>query len=78
MHGQVSYMNIKWGDERNKPTIKLIKNELLIYINMNIQCRDSYSYFVENSFLILKARTSNKYTWKNKYNKSINLYYLFS
>ena len=61
-----SVMNIKWREERNRACINLIKNELLIYFNMDLNCSDSYNYFKNSKTLLTKARSNNKYTWKNK------------
>lgn len=33
-----SAVNSKWWDERNRSSISLIKTELLIYINLKIEC----------------------------------------
>ena len=61
-----SVMNIKWREERNRASINLIKNELLIYFNMDLNCSDSYNYFKNSKTLLTKAKSNNKYTWKNK------------
>lgn len=61
-----SVMNVKWREERNRASINLIKNELLIYFNIDLNCSDAYNYFKNNRTLMAKAKSNNKYSWKNK------------
>lgn len=46
-----SVMNIKWRDERNKASLNLIKNELFIYLNLNIDCQDAVKLFSSDNYL---------------------------
>jgi hypothetical protein len=57
-----SVMNIKWREERNRASINLIKNEVLIYFNMDLTCSDSHNYFENNKTLLAKNKSNNKYT----------------
>lgn len=60
-----SIMTLKWRDERNRASIQLIKNELMININLNFQkCEESYHSFVKNNKLIQNAKSTQKYSFK--------------
>ena len=59
-----SVMNVKWRDERNKASLNLIKNELFIYFNMNIECNDAIKIFQNNKMLLCTAKSNAKYVWK--------------
>lgn len=62
-----SVMNSKWREERNRCSISLIKNELLIYINLKIECDKAYDTFILDKKLLKNARSANKYRfYKNK------------
>lgn len=41
-----SIMNSKSREERKRPSLALIKNELLIYINLKLDCEKSYGSFI--------------------------------
>lgn len=60
-----SVMNAKWRDDRNKASINLIKNELLIYFNFNFDCNEAYDVFKNDCKLVSCARSSKKYVFKN-------------
>lgn len=60
-----SIMNVKWREERNRASLKLIKNELLIYINLELECSDSYNSFKNNEKLLCAAKSTKKYLFKN-------------
>lgn len=57
-------MNCKWRDERNKASLNLIKNELLIYFNLNIDCKDAVQLFSRDPNLIQTAKSNKKYVFK--------------
>lgn len=59
-------MNSKWRDERNKASLNLIKYELLIYFNLNIDCKDAVQVFSSDNNLIMLAKHNKKYVYKNK------------
>lgn len=59
-----SVMNSKWRDERNKASLNLIKNELLIYFNLNLDCKDAVQFFSKDSNLIQTAKSNKKYVFK--------------
>lgn len=59
-------MNTKWRDERNKASLNLIKNELLIYFNLNIDCKDAVQCFSRDTYLIQSAKSNKKYVFKYK------------
>ncbi|XP_047999563.1 uncharacterized protein LOC125236694 [Leguminivora glycinivorella] len=59
-----SIMKLKWREERNRANLVLIKNELLIYTNLELSCEDSYQHFLKDSKLIRKAQSQSKYTFK--------------
>lgn len=59
-----SVMNSKWRDERNKASLNLIKNELLIYFNLNIDCKDALQLFSSDNHLIQLAKSNKKYVFK--------------
>lgn len=62
-----SIMNSKWREERNRASISLIKNELLIYINLKIECDKAYDTFIVDKKLLKDARSAKKYSfYKNK------------
>lgn len=61
-----SVMNLKWREERNKASLNLIKNELLIYLNLNIDCKDDVEVFKKDKHLLNIAKSNKKYVWKNK------------
>ena len=61
-----SVMNVKWRDERNRANLNLIKNELLIYCNLDLDCNDSYNVFLNDAKLLKDAKSSKKYSFKNK------------
>ena len=46
-----SVINVKWRYDRNKASLNLIKNELFIYFNMNIECNDAIETFQNNKNL---------------------------
>ena len=54
----------KWRDERNKASLNLIKNELLIYFNLNIDCKDAVQLFNEDTNLIQTAKSNKKFVFK--------------
>lgn len=60
-----SVMNVKWREERNRASLKLIKNELLIYINLELECLDSYNFFKNNEKLLCAAKSTKKYLFKS-------------
>lgn len=66
-------MNSKWRDERNKASLNLIKNELLIYFNLNIDCKDAVQMFSQDANLIQTAKSNKKYVFK--YNNKEIVYY---
>ena len=57
-------MNIKWRDERNKASLNLIKNELFIYLNLNIDCQDAVKLFSSDNYLLNIAKSNKKYIFK--------------
>lgn len=59
-----SVMNSKWRDERNKASLNLIKNELLIYFNLNIDCKDAVQLFSSDNYLLKVAKSNEKYVFK--------------
>ena len=59
-----SVMNVKWRDERNKASLNLIRNELFIYFNMNIDCNDAMDIFQNNKNLLCNAKSNRKYVRK--------------
>lgn len=61
-----SVMNLKWREERNKASLNLIKNKLLIYFNINIDCKDAVEVFKKDKHLLNIAKSNKKYVWKNK------------
>lgn len=63
-----SLMNAKWRDERNRASLNLIKNELFIYFNLNIDCKDAVKTFFDNKYLLDVARSNKKYVWKKNSN----------
>lgn len=56
-----SMMKLKWRDDRNKCTISLIKNELLVYFNYNMTCTDFHKQVLLDKTVLQMARTNNKY-----------------
>lgn len=60
-----SVMAQKWREERNKASIELIKNELIIYFNLNISCLEFYEKKNKNNIELFRAAKSNtKYKFK--------------
>lgn len=59
-----SVMNAKWREDRNRSSLNLIKNELLIYFNFSFDCREAYEAFKNDSKLISCARSTKKYVFK--------------
>lgn len=59
-----SVMNVKWRDERNRSSINLIKNELFIYLNLNLDCKISFETFKNNQKLLACAKSTKKYVFK--------------
>ena len=59
-----SMMNVKWWEERNKASIHLIKNELIIYLNLDLNCDTSYETFKDNQKLLTCAKSTKKYVFK--------------
>lgn len=60
-----SVMNIKWRDERNRASIQLIKNELAIFFNFDLDCIESVNYFKGNKQLLSLVNKQGKYLFKN-------------
>ena len=56
-------MNSKWHEDRIRASVTLINNELLIYINFNIDCSKAYDTFIEDRILLKNARSAKKYTF---------------
>lgn len=64
-----SIMNIKWREERNRAKLELIKNELFIFINLNIECEKAFNTFILDKKLLKDAKSAKKYNfYKNKNN----------
>jgi hypothetical protein len=59
-----SIMKLKWREERNRADINLIKNELLIYANLDHECSESFTHFMSNKKLLKTAQSQNKYKFK--------------
>lgn len=59
-----SVVNFKWSDERNRCSIDLIKNELYIYFNINENCAQFFDSVKNNTSLLQKAKTQEKYKFK--------------
>lgn len=59
-----SVMNSKWRDERNRASLNLIKNELFIYFNLKIECKEGLELFRKDSNLIKTAQSNKKYVYK--------------
>lgn len=57
-------MNAKWQEDRNKASINLIKNELLIYFNFSYDCDEAYQVFKKDFKLISCAKSSKKHVFK--------------
>ena len=63
-------MNSKWRDERNRASLNLIKIELLVYFNLNIECKDALELLSKDTNLIQTAKSNKKYVFK--YNTMYN------
>lgn len=59
-----SVVNIKWREERNRCSIDLIKNELLIYFNVNKTCSNYFDSIQNEPDLLKAAKSSKKYSFK--------------
>lgn len=49
-----------WRDERNKAPLNLIKTELLIYVNLNIDWKDDMQLFSSDNDLLKVAKSNEK------------------
>lgn len=58
-----SVMNVKWREERNRASINLLKNELFIYLNLDLDCNTSYQTFKDNQKLLTCAKSTTKYVF---------------
>lgn len=56
-----SHMNIKWRDERNRCSVNLIKSELIVAINSNMNCKDFLNDIKNNEKLLKAAKSNEKY-----------------
>lgn len=61
-----SVMNSKWREERNRLSTSLIKNELMIYINLKIECNKAYDTFILDKILLKMQEMQKKIIKINK------------
>lgn len=57
-----SIMGNKWSDVRNRASVDLIKSELLITVNCELNCKEFYDYIKTEKALLKKAQTNEKYS----------------
>lgn len=61
-----SQMSLKWTKTRNQCSVKLIRAELMISLNMDMTCSEFISKYKNDKKLLSAARNEKKYEWKNK------------
>ena len=59
-----SLMNAKWSAERNQMTVGLVKAELQVFVNYNVDCRAFYASVLSGSRLLDAVASNLKYTVK--------------
>lgn len=65
-------MNSNWRDERNKAHLNLNKIKLLIYFNLNIECKETVQMFSSDNYLFKVPKRNEKYVVKRN-NKVLDL-----
>lgn len=59
-----SLMNAKWRADRNKMTVGLVKAELQVFTNYNVDCRSFHSFALADKKMLAAAASNEKYTGK--------------
>jgi len=60
-----SIMGSKWSDTRNRCSTELIKAELQVSINFEMNCPEFYNFAKQNKKLLQCARSDQKYTFRH-------------
>lgn len=60
-----SLMSSKWRDERNRCSVELIKNELLIYFNIKDSCLEFAKNIKDDTNFLKAAKSQGKYSFKD-------------
>ena len=61
-----SQMSLKWTDIRNRSSVDLIRSELLIMFNFELNCQEFYNYVKTKKEILRTVESTAKYTFKTK------------
>jgi hypothetical protein len=61
-----SLMASKWRTDRNRMSVSLVSAELQVFTNYGLDCRDFYSFVINDRKVLDAAAGNAKYVWKKK------------
>jgi hypothetical protein len=61
-----SLMNSKWQRDKNRMSVALVKAELLVFTNYDLDCREFYSFVIGDRNILDAAAGNAKYDWKKR------------
>lgn len=63
----LSAMNLEWRKDRNRSGLELIRNEILVYVNLKLHCKNACDVFLKDGKLWRNSIDTKNVRLKIKY-----------